>query len=61
MAEKNLQAQDINNVNLSTGGASEIWNQNRNYDCIAISVATDTIPTGRDSASAQRDTHAGAQ
>ena len=44
MAEKNLQALAINNVNLSTGDASKTWEQKRNYDVIAISAAMKTIP-----------------
>jgi protein-L-isoaspartate(D-aspartate) O-methyltransferase len=44
MAEKNLQALGINNVNLSTGDASKGWQQKRNYDVIAITVAMKTIP-----------------
>jgi len=43
-AEKNLQALDINNVNLTTGDASKTWNQKRNYDVIVISAAMKTIP-----------------
>ena len=44
MAEKNLQALGIHNVNLSTGDASETWEQKRNYDVIAITAAMKTIP-----------------
>jgi protein-L-isoaspartate(D-aspartate) O-methyltransferase len=44
MAEKNLQALAINNVNLSTGDASQTWEQKRNYDVIAITAAMKTIP-----------------
>ncbi|NOQ87551.1 MAG: methyltransferase domain-containing protein [Gammaproteobacteria bacterium] len=44
MAEKNLQALNINNVNLSTGDASKTWEQKRNYDVIAITAAMKTIP-----------------
>ncbi len=44
MAKKNLQALNINNVNLSTGDASKGWNQKRNYDVIAITAAMKTIP-----------------
>ncbi len=44
MAEKNLQALAINNVNLSTGDASKTWEQKRNYDVIAITAAMKTIP-----------------
>ena len=43
-AEKNLQALDINNVNLTTGDASKTWNQKRNYDVIIISAAMQNIP-----------------
>ena len=45
MAEKNLQALDITNVNFSTGDASETWEQKRNYDVIAITAAMKSIPT----------------
>jgi protein-L-isoaspartate(D-aspartate) O-methyltransferase len=44
MAEKNLQALNINNVNLSTGDASKKWEQKRNYDVIAITAAMKSIP-----------------
>ena len=44
MAEKNLQALDINNVNLATGDASKTWEQKRNYDVIAITAAMKCIP-----------------
>jgi len=44
MAEKNLQALGIDNVNLSTGDASKGWQQKRNYDVIAITAALDSIP-----------------
>ena len=44
MAEKNLQALHINNVNLSTGDASKTWEQKRNYDVIVISAAMKRIP-----------------
>ncbi len=44
MARKNLQDMNIDNVNLSTGDASETWEQKRNYDVIAISAAMQTIP-----------------
>ena len=44
MAEKNLQALGIDNVNLSTGDASKGWQQKRNYDVIAITAAMDSIP-----------------
>ena len=43
-AEKNLQALAINNVKLSTGDASESWEQKRNYDVIVISAAMQSIP-----------------
>ena len=45
MAEKNLQALAINNVNLATGDASKTWEQKRNYDVIAITAAMKNIPT----------------
>jgi len=45
MAEKNLQSLNITNVNLTTGDASETWDQKRNYDVIAITAAMKTIPT----------------
>ena len=44
MAEKNLQALNINNVNLSTGDASKTWEQKRSYDVIAITAAMKSIP-----------------
>jgi protein-L-isoaspartate(D-aspartate) O-methyltransferase len=44
IAEKNLQALDINNVNLATGDAAKTWEQKRNYDVIAITAAMKTIP-----------------
>lgn len=44
MAEKNLQALGINNVNLATGDASKGWDQKRNYDVIVISAAMTSIP-----------------
>ena len=44
MAEKNLQALGINNVNITTGDASNTWEQKRNYDVIAITAAMKTIP-----------------
>ena len=44
MAEKTLQALDINNVNFATGDASKTWNQKRNYDIIVISAAMKSIP-----------------
>lgn len=44
MAEKNLQALNINNVNLSSGDASKTWSQKQYYDVIAISAALKTIP-----------------
>ena len=43
-AEKNLQELEISNVNLSTGDASECWEQKRNYDVIVISAAMQSIP-----------------
>ena len=44
MAEKNLQALGITNVNLATGDASKSWDQKRNYDVIVISAAMASIP-----------------
>jgi protein-L-isoaspartate(D-aspartate) O-methyltransferase len=44
MAEKNLAALDIKNVNLSTGDASKTWEQKTNYDVIVISAAMMSIP-----------------
>ena len=44
MAEKNLQALNIDNVKLSTGDASKGWAQKRNYDVIAITAAMKSIP-----------------
>lgn len=44
MAEKNLRTLGITNINLSTGDASETWDQKRNYDVIVLSAAFDTIP-----------------
>lgn len=44
LAEKNLQQLDINNINLSTGDASEGWDQKRSYDVIVISAAMTSIP-----------------
>ena len=44
MAEKNLQALNIDNVNLSTGDASRTWEQKQNYDVIVISAAMKSIP-----------------
>ena len=44
MAEKNLQALNIDNVNLSTGDASKTWEQKQNYDVIAITAAMKSIP-----------------
>ena len=43
-AENNLRTLGITNVNLSTGDASESWDQKRNYDVIVISAAMETIP-----------------
>ena len=45
MAEKNLQALDISNVNLTTGDACENWDQKRSYDVIAITAAMKSIPS----------------
>lgn len=36
LAEKNLAAFDLHNINLSTGDASKGWDQKRFYDVIAI-------------------------
>lgn len=44
MAEKNLAALNINNVNFATGDASKTWHQKRNYDVIAITAAMQEIP-----------------
>jgi len=45
MAEKNLNALGINNVNLASGDASKTWEQKCNYDVIVISAAMKAIPT----------------
>ncbi len=45
MAEKNLNALGINNVNLSSGDASRNWQQKTNYNVIVISAAMKNIPT----------------
>ena len=45
MAEKNLNALNITNVNFSTGDASKTWEQKRNYNVIAITAAMKSIPT----------------
>ena len=44
MAEKNLEALNIKNVKLSSGDASQGWEQKRNYDVIAITAAMKHIP-----------------
>ena len=44
MAEKNLNALGIHNVNLVSGDASKGWEQKRNYDVIVISAAMKSIP-----------------
>ncbi len=44
MAEKNLDALNIKNVNLSTGDASKGWEQKQYYDVIVISAAMRSIP-----------------
>ncbi len=44
MAEKNLNALGINNVNLVSGDASEGWQQKTSYDVIIISAAMKSIP-----------------
>lgn len=45
MATKNLQALNINNVNLATGDASKSWEQKCNYDVIVIAAAMRAIPS----------------
>jgi len=45
MAEKNLNALGIKNVNLASGDASKTWEQKRNYDVIVISAAMQAIPS----------------
>lgn len=45
MAEKNLQALNITNVNLATGDASKTWEQKQYYDAIAITAAMKSIPS----------------
>ena len=45
MAEKNLNALGINNVNLRSGDASKGWQQKTSYDVIVISAAMKTIPS----------------
>lgn len=44
MAEKNLNALGINNVNLASGDASKNWEQKTNYNVIVISAAMKNIP-----------------
>ena len=44
MAEKNLQALNINNIILSTGDAAKSWFQKQHYDVIAITAAMPAIP-----------------
>ncbi len=44
MAEKNLHALNITNVNLSTGDAAKNWDQKHSYDVIVITAAMKTIP-----------------
>lgn len=44
MAEESLQALNIDNIKLSTGDACKTWEQKRNYDVIAITVAMKNIP-----------------
>lgn len=44
MAEESLQALNIDNIKLSTGDACKTWEQKRNYDVIAITVAMKSIP-----------------
>jgi len=45
MAEKNLNALGITNVNLVSGDASKGWQQKTSYDVIVISAAMKAIPT----------------
>jgi len=44
MAEKNLSALGITNVNLSTGDGSKSWEQKRSYDVIALTASMNAIP-----------------
>jgi protein-L-isoaspartate(D-aspartate) O-methyltransferase len=44
LAEKNLAAFDLNNINLSTGDAAKGWNQKPFYDVIAITSSMPEIP-----------------
>jgi len=44
LAEKKLTALGISNVNLSTGDASQGWDQKRFYDVIAITGSMPAIP-----------------
>ncbi len=44
MAEKNLNALGITNINLASGDASKNWQQKANYDVIIISAAMKSIP-----------------
>lgn len=44
MATQNLQAMQINNVNLATGDAAKGWHQKASYDVIVIAAAMKNIP-----------------
>lgn len=44
LAEKNLAAFDLQNINLSTGDASKGWDQKPFYDAIAISGSMPNVP-----------------
>ncbi len=44
LAEKNLARFEIANVTLSTGDASEKWEQKQFYDCIAIMGSLPSVP-----------------
>jgi protein-L-isoaspartate(D-aspartate) O-methyltransferase len=44
LAEKNLAAFDLQNINLSTGDASKGWDQKRFYDVIALTGSVHDIP-----------------
>jgi protein-L-isoaspartate(D-aspartate) O-methyltransferase len=44
LAEKNLAALNLDNINLSTGDASKGWDQKRFYDVIAITGSMPEIP-----------------
>ena len=44
LAEKNLAAFDLQNINLSTGDAAKGWDQKRFYDVIAITGSMPDVP-----------------